>query len=85
MNGKNCRRSHAAAVILLIVFAFSTLSGCASETKTPDTPLLWEVQYGDATLYLFGSIHVATKDIYLSTERHDHERLQKQRLSHAGG
>lgn len=58
------RRLRAAAVILLIAFVLSAFSGCASESKTPDTPLLWEVQYGETTLYLFGSIHAATRDVY---------------------
>jgi uncharacterized protein YbaP (TraB family) len=64
MKPRNSRRLRAAAVILLIIFVFSAVSGCASKTKTPDTPLLWEVQYEDTTLYLFGSIHAATEDLY---------------------
>ncbi|NCB50896.1 MAG: hypothetical protein EOM54_03285 [Clostridia bacterium] len=64
MQHRNFRRLRAAAVILLIVFVLSAISGCASENKTPDTPLLWEVKYGETTLYLFGSIHTATRNLY---------------------
>lgn len=58
------RNLHVTAVILFVAFVLLSTVGCASEPLEPDTPLMWEVKNGDATLYLFGTIHVGTKDIY---------------------
>ena len=49
-------------IILSLLVIMAGLCGCAPSSQ--DTPLLWKVCDNDSYVYLFGSIHVATKDLY---------------------
>lgn len=49
---------------LLGVIALFCLTGCCSIVKQETSPLFWRVTNEGSTVYLLGSIHVATPNIY---------------------
>ncbi|MDL2234790.1 TraB/GumN family protein [Christensenellaceae bacterium OttesenSCG-928-L17] len=48
--------------IMLCILCFFFAILCATCSPPEDTPLFWKVENGDTSFYLFGSIHVASKE-----------------------
>lgn len=47
-----------------ILVALMLLGTCACGGKNADNQLMWELKDGDTTVYLFGSMHMGTEDMY---------------------
>lgn len=50
--------------LLILPVLFFSLISCSKTAKVDTSPLFWKIQSAESTLYVLGSIHVATPDIY---------------------
>ncbi len=54
------------AILMFLILAISLTAGCSSsdDTKGPEKSFLWEVSSENTTVYILGSIHMASADLY---------------------